>query len=63
VNEPLPPADFVAPVIEGQSPVPPEPLDANYTRRFIRLGDGSDGSMSLRWGEKGPKGTSSGGLN
>jgi hypothetical protein len=51
------------PRLEGLPPTPPEPLDADYTNRFINLGDGSDGNVSLRWGKKGPKGTSSSGLN
>jgi hypothetical protein len=63
VNEPLPVGDFAVPKLEGLSPVTPEPLDANYTNRFINFSDGSDGNMSLRWGKKGPKGTSSSGLN
>jgi hypothetical protein len=63
VNEPLPAGDFAVPRLEGQSLVPPEPLDANYTNRFINLDDGSDGRMSVRWGKKGPKGVSSSGLN
>jgi hypothetical protein len=63
VNEPLPVGDFAVPKLEGLSPVSPEPLDANYTNRFINFSDGSDGNMSLRWGKKGPKGTSSSGLN
>jgi hypothetical protein len=63
VNEPLPVGDFAVPKLEGLSPVPPEPLDANYTNRYINLRDGSDGRMSLRWGKKGPKGASSSGLN
>jgi hypothetical protein len=63
VNEQLPAADFAIPQLQGRAPEPPELLDADYTRRFIDLDDGSDGSMSLRWGKKGPKGSSSSGLN
>jgi hypothetical protein len=63
VNEPLPAGDFAVPKFEGLSPMAPEPLDADYTNRFINFSDGSDGDMSLRWGKKGPKGTSSSGLN
>jgi hypothetical protein len=63
VNEPLPMEDFAVPKLEGQSPASPEPLDAGYTSRYINLRDGSDGRMSLRWGKKGPGGTSSSGLN
>lgn len=63
VNKPLPAGDFAIPELKGLSPAPPEPLDADYTNRFLNLRDGSDGRMSLRWGKKGPKGTSSSGLN
>jgi hypothetical protein len=63
VNEPLPAGDFAVPKLEGLLPTSPEPLDANYTNRYINLQDGSNGSMSLRWGKKGPQGTSSSGLN
>lgn len=63
VNKRLPEGDFSIPTLKGLSPVLPEPLDADYTNRFLNLLDGSDGHMSLRWGKKGPKGTSSDGLN
>jgi hypothetical protein len=63
VNEPLPAGDFVAPKLDGLAPSPPETLGQGYTNRFINLRDGSDGRMSLRWGKKGPKSTSSSGLN
>ena len=58
-----PAAAFAVPKLEGISPSPPEPLDADYTTRFVNVRDGSDGRMSLRWGKLGPKGTSSSGLN
>jgi len=63
VNKPLPAGDFAVPKLEGLSPTPPEPLDEDYTKRFINLRDGSDGRMSVRWGKEGPRGTSSSGLN
>jgi len=63
VNTPLPEGDFAVPKLEGLSPTLPEPLDAGYTNRFVNLRDGSDGNMSVRWGKKGPQGTSSSGLN
>jgi hypothetical protein len=63
VNEPLSAGNFAVPKLEGLSPTSPEPLDAGYTNRFINLRDGSDGNMSVRWGKKGPEGTSSSGLN
>ena len=63
VNQSLPATDFAVPKVEELSPTTPKPLDADYTHRFINLRDGSDGNMSVRWGEKGPKGTRSDGLN
>jgi Peptidase family S41/Tricorn protease C1 domain len=63
VNESLPAGDFAVPKLEGLSPTPPETLGQGYTNRFINLRDGSDGRMSVRWGKKGPEGTSSSGLN
>ncbi|HWI59415.1 MAG TPA: hypothetical protein VNZ22_19460, partial [Bacillota bacterium] len=63
VNEPLSAAAFAVPQLQGVSPSPPEALDADYTKRFINLRDGSDGHMSVRWGKTGPKGRSSSGLN
>ena len=50
MNAPLPAGNFAVPNLNGLSPAPPEPLEANYTNRFIHLRDGSDGRMSLRWG-------------
>jgi RNA polymerase sigma factor (sigma-70 family) len=42
----------------------PEPLSEGYATRFITVIDGSStGRMSVRWGQKGTKGTRSGGLN
>lgn len=63
INLPLPAEDFAVPKIAGLSPAPPDALDKDYTKRFVTLRDGSDGSTSLRWGKEGPKGTSSDGLN
>jgi hypothetical protein len=62
VNEPLSAGDFAVPDFNGLAPEP-DPLDADYTSRFLNLRDGSDGRMSLRWGKTGPKGTSSSGMN
>jgi hypothetical protein len=63
VNQPLPAKNFAVPRISGLSPTPPEALDADYTKRFVNVRDGSDGRMSVRWGKQGPKGRSSSGLN
>ncbi len=63
VNQPLTPENFAVPNIAGLSPAPPDPLDQDYTLRFVTLRDGSDGKMSLRWGKEGPKGRSGDGLN
>ena len=66
INQPIPDEEF-RPETVAKSPKPKEepepPLAAGYTRRFINLSDGSNGRMSVRWGMKGPKGTSSSGLN
>jgi outer membrane lipoprotein-sorting protein len=40
-----------------------QPLDEGYTRRFLKVNDGTGGRMSVRWGMTGPKGRSSSGLN
>jgi len=63
INQPLDPNTFAVPKIEGVTPSPPETLDANYTQRLVIIRDGADGHMSQRWGKRGPKGMSSGGLN
>jgi len=63
VNESLPTRDFHVPDGDGDLPTRPQPLDANYTNRFVNLRDGSDGFMSVRWGKLGTKGISSSGLN
>jgi hypothetical protein len=63
VNEPLSDKVFAVPRIEGVSPERPEALDNDDTQRFINLCDGSDGNMRVRWGKRGPRGTSSSGLN
>jgi hypothetical protein len=49
VNKPLPTGDFAVPELKGLSPVPPEPLDADYNNRFINLSDGSDGNMNVKY--------------
>ncbi|HZM03377.1 MAG TPA: Ig-like domain-containing protein [Candidatus Saccharimonadales bacterium] len=63
VNKPLPAADFAVPRVPGTVPSPPEPLDAQYTSRFIHLSDGSDGSMTVQQGKQGPHGTSDQGFS
>ena len=63
VNQPLPPEGFAIPQLPDVPPGPPEALDVDYTARFVNARDGSDGSMSVRWGRIGPKGRSGGGLN
>jgi len=63
INQPLDPGLFAVPQIESVTPSPPETLDANYTERLVIIRDGADGHMSQRWGKRGPKGMSSGGLN
>ncbi len=63
VNTPLSSADFAVPDLPGIRPSAPKPLEDSQTRRFINLSDGSDGRMSVRWGEKSSGSTSSSGLN
>jgi hypothetical protein len=63
VNKNLSEAAFAVPKLDGVTPSPPEALGNGYTHRFVNLRDGSDGRMSVRWGMKGPGGTSSSGLN
>ncbi len=63
INQSMPAEAFAIPKLDGLSPSPAEALDKDYTKRFIDLRDGSDGTMSLRWGKEGPKGRSSSGLN
>lgn len=63
VNRPLPAGAFAVPKLKGVTPGSPEALDSNYTKRFVNLRDGSDGSMSVSWGKRGPKRTATNGLN
>lgn len=62
VNETLPAELFQAPN-GGRPKNSLEPVNEDYNRRFIKMHDGSSGSISLRWGRKGPKGRYSSGLN
>lgn len=63
VNQPIPDKEF-RPVEEpGVKDVKAQPLDKDYTYHFLNVVDGSNGRMSVRWGAKGPKGTTSSGLN
>ncbi|HTU22570.1 MAG TPA: sigma-70 family RNA polymerase sigma factor [Gemmataceae bacterium] len=63
VNQPIPDKEFRPDEEPGTKDVKAQPLDKDYTYRFVNVIDGSNGRMSVRWGEKGPKGTRSGGLN
>jgi len=63
VNEPPSAQAFAIPKVPGVQSTPPETLDDDYNSRFVNVGDGSDGRMSVRWGKIGPKGRSSSGLN
>jgi hypothetical protein len=63
VNEPIAQTLFRTPSGEGITRAEPEPLGEGYDRTFLNARDGSAGRMSVRWGKKGPKGTSSSGLN
>ncbi len=63
VNEPISDVEFQPETVQGIELTDPEPLDADYTRRFLNVIDGTNGRMSVRWGKMGPKGRSSSGLN
>jgi beta-lactamase regulating signal transducer with metallopeptidase domain/tetratricopeptide (TPR) repeat protein/outer membrane lipoprotein-sorting protein len=64
VNEPINDSEFRPESVTKIKPQEPEPLDENYNTRYIRIIDGSSsGRMSIRWGKRGPKGTSGSGLN
>jgi hypothetical protein len=63
LGEPIPDDLFRGRADPGIREAKAEPLAEGYTRRFLTVIDGSNGRMSVRWGSKGPKGTSSGGLN
>ncbi len=64
INETINVSEFRPDFIKGVKPQAPEPLKEGYDTRFLKLIDGSrDGRMSVRWGEYGPKGRRSSGLN
>jgi hypothetical protein len=63
VNEPLPAELFQPPKRPGLKPQPLEPLEEGCDRYFLNARDGSDGRMTVRWGQFGPKRRSSSGLN
>ena len=63
VNEPIPDKEFSPDDEPGVKAVEAKPLGKDYTSRFLNVIDGSNGRMSVRWGEKGPKGMRSSGLN
>jgi RNA polymerase sigma factor (sigma-70 family) len=63
LKQPVPDDVFRPESGPGVREVRPEPLTEGYTRRFLTVIDGSSGRMSVRWGMKGPKGTTSSGLN
>jgi hypothetical protein len=63
VNEALPESEFRPPMKANGVRCEPEPLGEGYVHRWLKVRDGSDGRMSVRWGKKGPKGWSSSGLN
>ncbi|MFA5239341.1 MAG: M56 family metallopeptidase [Phycisphaerae bacterium] len=64
INEPIDDSEFRPGFVTKIEPQEPEPLDEDYNKRYINIIDGSsNGRMSVRWGKRGPKGTSSSGLN
>jgi hypothetical protein len=62
VNQPMSDATFQVSAAAGASRRPSQ-LEAGYDHLFLKACDGSDGRMSARWGERGPKGSKDGGLN
>lgn len=63
VNEPIPPAEFSPPLVEGLPPTELEPLPEGCDRHFLTLRDGAGGNVGLRWGQRGAKKVMSSGLN
>ncbi len=49
--------------MEGIESTAPAPLSEKYDHYLVNTSDGSNGRMSVRWGRKGPEGTSGSGLN
>ncbi len=64
INEQFDDSEFKWETVTDVATQPEEPLGDGYDTRFINIIDGTaTGRMSVRWGKKGPKGTSSSGLN
>ena len=63
-NTELPDTAFLPSRAEGAVPVMKERPDEGYDRFFVHINDGAGGRMSVRaGGQRGPRGTMSGGLN
>jgi hypothetical protein len=56
-------AKFKAPTLLGPLGAKVKPLENGYDHRFVDMSDGSNGTITLRWGQRGPKGTLGSGLN
>jgi beta-lactamase regulating signal transducer with metallopeptidase domain/outer membrane lipoprotein-sorting protein len=63
INEVIPDSEFSPKSLTDIKLSAPEPLNDKYDTRILRIMDGSSGRMEIRWGEKGPGGTRSSGLN
>ncbi len=64
INERFDDSEFKPESVTDIAAKPEEPLGEGYDTRFINVIDGTKtGRMSVRWGKKGPGGTSSSGLN
>ncbi len=63
VNQPIAEEEFRPDTDQDTQLKDLDPLDEDYTKRFLNVIDGSSGRMSVRFGKRGPKGTSSSGLN
>jgi beta-lactamase regulating signal transducer with metallopeptidase domain len=63
LNQAMPLAEFQQSVSDDVVRRGPDPLGDGYDSRYLKIGDGTNGRMSCRWGKTGAKGTSSAGLN
>lgn len=58
-----PEALFKIPTTRPAQNVSASALEQGYDHRFVDMSDGSDGTIRLRWGQRGKKGTLGSGLN
>ncbi len=63
INRQLPMIEFQPTMTARTIQRKPDPLGDGYDVQFLKVGDGTNGRMSCRWGKTGKKGRSSSGLN